>query len=903
MQFSFMDDPRWAELDDDTKSEMINVSFNDTVSSDPRWAELDDDTKQQMQNSFVQDAEAYNQKVMPHAEGFTGAVFGGMKQAASSVRTAGNVLTGDDDDVKTLTEDASRILKTPEQTAFGQALQERKEDDKEGGVWTRFKQGVGNVAGAAWNEPVGALHEVAGQAPNAAVAMGSMWAGAQAGALAMAPVPVPGARVAGGIAGGIIGLLFGNTALETGGIAQEQVRAGEYDRGDVLKKGAIKGAVITGVDTASMGLSKAIFTPAFRAAGKASQEAVEKILKANSVNPFDDAAVTLALSQDAGLKKAVVDAGAKAALEAAPKGVKNAGIHGTAFAMDMAGEGVGEYYGSKAAGLDADITDAILEAAMSIPQGAAEVAVGKSLAKGKGLLSSNDTASNIDTAQSVDEAVQAFEKTVSDDLNQEQFLQGLLSQEQMSGQELISQESDGFDQFQEGFRDQKIEEFEQNLKQAQADIQTFPDRPPIQPDVEALRREYGNKQSEQQGKAGEQEILNQQGQRQFNQGLLSQGQMAETDTRGMPRYADVNPFAQQQSAKKTDDVEKKMVHDHSSTQVDLPIKEANKIRAFAKNIPDSEIYTVPDDPSYGREDEPHITVKYGLKTNTPKDIVPIIKGHPPITAKMGKVSIFENDKYDVVKVEVDSPELRALNKKIEQKAEISLPKGETFDYLPHATIAYVQPGQGKKYVGDKSFAGKEITFDSLTVSTRDGKLHQIPLSGSSSQNQKNDPQITLPSTDEPQKPAKAKPTIASTTTEKKLDTARRPDETHDQWLNRLIGKPKDWKLSKADKLRKQAEKLGREAHKMLEPIEPGQPVFSTRDRNLRERAAEKMRKAVDLAKQADAIEDKATEQALAQSENTAKIEPGATVTWKNKKGQSFVGTLVSKNPAVNQLGK
>jgi 2'-5' RNA ligase len=220
--------------------------------------------------------------------------------------------------------------------------------------------------------------------------------------------------------------------------------------------------------------------------------------------------------------------------------------------------------------------------------------------------------------------------------------------------------------------------------------------------------------------------------------------------------------------------------------VDLPTKEANEIRAFAKNIPDSEIYTVPDDPSYGREDEPHITVKYGLKTNTPKDIVPIIKGHPPITAKMGKVSIFENDKYDVVKVEVDSPELRALNKKIEQKAEISLPNGETFDYLPHATIAYVQPGQGKKYVGDKSFAGKEITFDSLTFSARDGKLHQISLSGSSSQNQKNDPQTTFPSTDEPQ------------------------------------------------------------------------------------------------------------EQASSQSENTAKIEPGATVTWKNKKGLSFVGTLVSK---------
>ena len=61
---------------------------------------------------------------------------------------------------------------------------------------------------------------------------------------------------------------------------------------------------------------------------------------------------------------------------------------------------------------------------------------------------------------------------------------------QQSQQNIIGPESDQFEQFQEGFRDQKIGEFEQNLKQAQDDIAEYPDRPPIQPDIESLRKEW-----------------------------------------------------------------------------------------------------------------------------------------------------------------------------------------------------------------------------------------------------------------------------------------------------------------------------------------------------------------------------------------------------------------------------
>ena len=171
------------------------------------------------------------------------------------------------------------------------------------------------------------------------------------------------------------------------------------------------------------------------------------------------------------------------------------------------------------------------------------------------------------------------------------------------------------------------------------------------------------------------------------------------------------------------------VHDYSSTQVNLPERETESIRVFAKKIPDSEIYEDPKDPSYGREDQPHITVKYGLDTVDPKEVEPLLTDQGPITAKLGKVSIFESDDYDVVKVDIESPELHALNKKIADNLKVT----DTYPtYKPHATIAYVKKGEGAKYVGDKSFEGKKITFDSLVFSGKDGKETVIPLRGKAS---------------------------------------------------------------------------------------------------------------------------------------------------------------------------
>ena len=181
------------------------------------------------------------------------------------------------------------------------------------------------------------------------------------------------------------------------------------------------------------------------------------------------------------------------------------------------------------------------------------------------------------------------------------------------------------------------------------------------------------------------------------------------------------------SKTKEDAKDKPAVHDYSSTQVDLPEKEAGEIRSFSEKIPETELYTDPKDPGYGRETEPHITVRYGMESIDPEEIAPAFKGVGPVRARLGKLSIFETDKYDVVKVDIESDDLRAANKKVGETVPVP---GETFsDYQPHITVAYVKKGEGKKYIGDKSFEGKEITIDHVTLSAKGGKRNKIQLAG------------------------------------------------------------------------------------------------------------------------------------------------------------------------------
>lgn len=172
-----------------------------------------------------------------------------------------------------------------------------------------------------------------------------------------------------------------------------------------------------------------------------------------------------------------------------------------------------------------------------------------------------------------------------------------------------------------------------------------------------------------------------------------------------------------------------------STQVTLSDKDARPLRDFANSIPDSELYHGEEGsdsygPEYGRELESHVTALYGLVKggDTPKAVAAAVKnaGIGSVKLKLGKITAFENEgsPYDVLKVDIDSPDLHKLNAALKK-----LPfKSDYPDYHPHLTIAYLKKGEAKKYVGDDRFEGKEITIDALTHSSAERSKTNIQLS-------------------------------------------------------------------------------------------------------------------------------------------------------------------------------
>lgn len=126
------------------------------------------------------------------------------------------------------------------------------------------------------------------------------------------------------------------------------------------------------------------------------------------------------------------------------------------------------------------------------------------------------------------------------------------------------------------------------------------------------------------------------------------------------------------------------------------------------NIPDEKLY-VSDEGGLGRERESHVTVKYGLMTDqVPESIYSLVHSTTPFPIVIGKVSIFRNPKYDVIKCDVESPQLRALNKAVSD----AVPHHDTYpDYRPHLTIAYVISGSCDALEGMDIFAdGQDREF-------------------------------------------------------------------------------------------------------------------------------------------------------------------------------------------------
>jgi hypothetical protein len=219
-------------------------------------------------------------------------------------------------------------------------------------------EALGDVGGAMWDNPEGALQatleQTAQSAPAMAATLGGYWAGGKAGGATGAAVgsviPVAGTiagakagAAIGAIGGGYAGAYAGNTALE-GGIKALETGADGYtpeEAEGAVQYGSDKGKILALVDTLSLGLGSLITRGLTRPALEAAARAEARVLARGGANFTSRESLEQSLRADPGLYKA-----AKLEGEASAKAATTAGMQAKAFGanlgVQMAAEGGGE---------------------------------------------------------------------------------------------------------------------------------------------------------------------------------------------------------------------------------------------------------------------------------------------------------------------------------------------------------------------------------------------------------------------------------------------------------------------------------------------------------------------------------------------------------------------------------
>ena len=133
------------------------------------------------------------------------------------------------------------------------------------------------------------------------------------------------------------------------------------------------------------------------------------------------------------------------------------------------------------------------------------------------------------------------------------------------------------------------------------------------------------------------------------------------------------------------------------------------------------------DGEYGIETEPHVTILYGFHNEVDaNDVFDLYKENfelKPIEIGVEGVSVFENEEFDVVKMDVSSKILSKMNSVMRE-----LPNTTDFPkYHAHITLAYVKKDTGKNYI--KAFEkNRMLVGNELVFSTKKEKRKKLKLS-------------------------------------------------------------------------------------------------------------------------------------------------------------------------------
>ena len=116
-----------------------------------------------------------------------------------------------------------------------------------------------------------------------------------------------------------------------------------------------------------------------------------------------------------------------------------------------------------------------------------------------------------------------------------------------------------------------------------------------------------------------------------------------------------------------------------------------------------------------------MTVLYGFVPSVnPEDVCDSVAGFGKVSFRLGKVSRFQQDECDVIKVDVEGETLRALHDHLLDDFD-GLVEQTYHSYHPHLTLAYVKKGACQELDGHCHFDGQVFVFDLAVYSTPGSK--------------------------------------------------------------------------------------------------------------------------------------------------------------------------------------
>lgn len=154
----------------------------------------------------------------------------------------------------------------------------------------------------------------------------------------------------------------------------------------------------------------------------------------------------------------------------------------------------------------------------------------------------------------------------------------------------------------------------------------------------------------------------------------------------------------------------------------------DKLKPIQNKIEKEDLYE--EEPGFGLEKDPHLTLLYGLYSNKIKNdenVFDTVLNFDIPKLELYNISLFKNKEYEVLKFDVKQ-KMKEYSKKddilykINKKLTERFPYKETYpDYHPHSTIAYLKLGKGKKYVDMFKDKVYQISPRDIVYSKSDGK--------------------------------------------------------------------------------------------------------------------------------------------------------------------------------------